>query len=395
MKVALTGGSGIQGMSAMIYLLEQEDVEEIQVSDVYHLDRLEERVKGLNDDRLIIKPFDCTDFKAAAEAFKGYDVVVNCAMTPGGYLPTTKAALEVGANYLDMVSAGEEDEQLALHEEFLEKNITCIIDMGTAPGLTNIMAIYCMNRLDETETIEYKWGVIDTIPPEEHTRPLYWGYGFEGIMHLVSDPAEVWEDGQLKFLEPRARPEPFQFKVGEQIIKGFPHPEPRLLSKSFPHLQYVNYRQAFDADSEMKYAFLRDLGFSSHDPIDVKGVKVAPFDVLWALLEKLPPEEKTTAMIISEGNCFATGWKNGKKMEIRLMIRTSPESEMHKRYTRKGAFGSYRTGICGAMAGVLMGRGLVKKGAHPPELSVPADVYIQEQVKVGMEVEETSKVILS
>jgi hypothetical protein len=47
------------------------------------------------------------------------------------------------------------------------------------------------------------------------------------------------------------------------------------------------------------------------------------------------------------------------------------------------------------MAGVLMGRGLVKKGAHPPELSVPADVYIQEQVKIGMEVEETSKVILS
>ena len=78
------------------------------------------------------------------------------------------------------------------------------------------------------------------------------------------------------------------------------------------------------------------------------------------------------------------------------MIRTSPESDMHKRYTAKGAFGSYRTGICGAMAGVMLGRGLIeKKGVYPPELCVPADLYIQEQIKVGMEVEETLRVILS
>ena len=42
------------------------------------------------------------------------------------------------------------------------------------------------------------------------------------------------------------------------------------------------------------------------------------------------------------------------------------------------------------MAGVMLGRGLIeKRGVYPPELCVPADLYIQEQVKVGMEVEET------
>ena len=48
------------------------------------------------------------------------------------------------------------------------------------------------------------------------------------------------------------------------------------------------------------------------------------------------------------------------------------------------------------MAGVLLGRGEIeKKGAYPPELCVPAERYIQEQIKVGMEVEESVKVILS
>lgn len=400
MRVAVSGASGIQGMSAMIYLLEQDDVEEIQVSDIYHLERLEERVACLNDKRLVMRQLDCTDPKATAEALKGYEVLVNCAMTPGRYTVTMKAALEAGVHYLDLVAPGEEQQQLALHEQFKQKGITAIIQMGTAPGLSNIMAVYCMNKLDKTDSVDYKWGVVDVVQPEEHTRPLYWGYGLEGIMGLVSHPSLVYEDGRLQELEPRARPEVFRFKdpVGDQVIMGFPHPEPRMLSESFPDagFKHIMYRQAFDPDSERKYCFLRDLGFANvTDPIEVKGVKVIPFDVLWALLEQLPPEKKKDVHTISEGNCFVQGWKDGKQVEIRLMIRTSPDSEMHIRYTGKGAFGSYRTGICGAMAGVLLGRGLIEpKGVYRPELCVPADLYIREQAKVGMEIEETTRLVL-
>jgi len=400
MKIAVTGGSGIQGMSAMIYLLEQEDVEEVQVSDMYNLELLKERIKNLDDKRLIMRSFDCTDKKVAAEAFKGYDVVVNCAHTLGHFIETTKAALEAGAHYLDLVSAGEEEKQKALHKEFKNKGLTCIIDMGTAPGLSNIMAVYCMNKLDKTESIDYMWGVVDVVPPEEHTRPLYWGYGIEGIMFLVSAPSWLYEDGRLQEIEPRARPETFRFKdpVGDQVVMGFPHPEPKMISESFPDqgIEHIMYRQAFDPDSEKKYCFLRDLGFHVHDKIEVKGVEVAPFDVLRKLLDQLPPEGKKPSHIISEGNCIVRGVKDGKRVEIKLMIRTSPDSDMHRRYTGKGAFGSYRTGICGAMAGVLLGRGLIeKRGVHPPELCVPAELYIQEQIKLGMEVEETIKACLS
>ena len=153
MKVAVTGASGIQGMSAMIYLLEQDDVEEIQVSDNYHLERLQERIDRLNDKRLVMEKLDCSHQKAAIEAFTGYDVVVNCAFTPGGYLATTKAALEAGANYLDLTSLGEQPEQLKLSDEFEKKGITAILNMGTGPGLTNIMAVYCMNRMDQVDNL--------------------------------------------------------------------------------------------------------------------------------------------------------------------------------------------------------------------------------------------------
>lgn len=401
MKVAATGASGIQGMSAMIYLLEQDDVEEVQVSDNYHLDRLKERVDRLNDKRLIMRHLDCTDQKAASEAFKGYDVVVNCAFTPGGYVATTKAALEAGANYLDLTSLGEQPEQLKLSDEFENNGITAILSMGTGPGLTNIMAVYCMNRMDQVENIDYYWGIADVVPPGQHSRPLYWGFGFDGIMSLIARPSLIYEDGRLQELEPRARPVVFPFKepIGDLEVAGLAHPEPRMLSQSFPNagIKHIMFREGFDVDSSFKYHFLRDLGFNSNrtDPIDVKGVKVMPFDVLMSLCEQLPPEQKEPPHHISEGNCVVQGWKDKQKIEMKIMIRTAPGSEMHERYTSKGAFGSYRSGICSAMAGVMMGRGLIeKKGVFEPELCVPSDLYIQEQAKVGMEVEITTKIVL-
>jgi len=392
MKIALTGGAGIQAMSAMIYLLDQKDVTQIFVSDAFNLERVHERVARLNDKRLTVAELDCTDEEAASAAFTGYDIVINSAMVRGHFLKTTRAALAAGAHYLDMTSLGEEPQQFALHTQFERKGLTCILDMGTAPGLSNLMATYCMAKLDKTDSIEYAWGVIDTVPPEEHTRPLYWGYGFDGIMGLMSGPSIVYEDGKIKHLPPRSRPQTFQFKSGAQQIKGMPHREPIMLAESFPEadLKYVMYRQAFDADSEKKYAFLRDLGFASREPLDVKGVKVAPFDVLWTLLQNLPEEQLTPPKYVSEGNCIAHGLKDGKPLEVRLMIRTDPASEMHRYYTSRGAAGSYRTGICAAMAAVMIGRGLVtNRGVFRPERCVPPGPYIAEQARVGMEVEET------
>jgi lysine 6-dehydrogenase len=401
MKVAVTGASGIQGMSAMIYLLEQDDVESVQVSDNFHLERLKERVDKLDDKRLEMRQLDCSNQKKAYEAFKDCDVVINCAHTPGGYVATTRAALEAEANYLDLTSSGDQPEQRKLHDEFKKKGITAILDMGTAPGLSNIMAVYCMNKLDKTDSIDYYWGIADVVPPEEHTRPLYWGFGFDGIMSLIARPSLIYEDGQLQELEPRARPVIYRFKdpIGDLLVAGLPHPEPRMLSQSFPDagFKHIMFREGFDVDSAMKYHFLRDLGFNSNrtDPIDVKGMKVKPFDVLVALLEQLPPEKKKPGHIISEGDCVVQGCKGRQQMETKIMIRTAPDSEMHRRFTNKGAFGSYRTGICAALAGVMLGRGLIeKKGVYEPELCIPAELYLQEQAKVGMEVEVTSKVIL-
>ena len=109
MKVVITGASGIQGMSALIYLLEQDDVEKVLITDNFNIDRLKARALRLDDPRVNWKQLDCTDEEVSAATFMGYDCVVNCAHIPGNYIYTTRAALKAGCNYNDLGASREEE----------------------------------------------------------------------------------------------------------------------------------------------------------------------------------------------------------------------------------------------------------------------------------------------
>ncbi len=313
-------------------------------------------------------------------------------MVRGKFINVTRAALHAGVHYLDMTSMGEEPLQFALHDQFVAAGRTALLDMGTAPGLSNVMATYCMERLDTVESIDFAWGVVDTTPADQHSRPLYWGYGFDGIMGLMSGPSIVYEDGEIRNLPPRARPEEFDFRFGRHVIRGMPHREPIMLSESFPDkgIRHIMYRQAFDAENERKYAFLRDLGLAGREPIEVNGVSVVPFDVLWALLARMPAETQSPPNFVSEGNCIVKGTRDGRGAEVRLSVGVDPDGAMHRRYTSLGAYGSYRTGISAAIAATMLGRGeIARSGVHRPETSIPAEAYIRKQAEAGMDVFES------
>jgi saccharopine dehydrogenase-like NADP-dependent oxidoreductase len=127
----------VQGRAAIVYLLEQKDVSEIVATDI-RLQVLQEFSAGLKDSRGTIKYLDLSDYDESVKTLKGFDVVVNCAITLGGHLKTTKAALEAGTNYLDLTTKGERDAQRTLDEEFRRKGLVCVQDMGVASGLTSI-----------------------------------------------------------------------------------------------------------------------------------------------------------------------------------------------------------------------------------------------------------------
>jgi saccharopine dehydrogenase-like NADP-dependent oxidoreductase len=246
-----------------------------------------------------------------------------------GYFKTTKTALKAGTNYLDLTTKGERDAQKTLDEEFRRKGLVCVQDMGAAPSLANIMAAYLMDKLDRTETIDFKLSSIDLVPPEEHTRLLYYMIFFSDLMYLFSNPTYFYEEGEIKELEPRARKETFIFEepIGVQKIAGEAHSKPVCLSKPFPDksIKRITYKGNFGDDLEKKVIFLRDLGFGNRNPIDFRGQKVVPFDVLQTMLSNLPLERKKEPKFIIELVAIVTGENDGTKLEYRMRPSLSPD----------------------------------------------------------------------
>ena len=396
MKIIVLGAAGLQGRAALVYLLEQKDVTEIRAADIRD-DILKEMAVRLDDERLSTRYLDLRDYEMSVQAFQGYDVVLNCALTMGGYVKTTKAALEAGANYLDLTTKGEREAQKALDHKFKEKGLVCVQNMGAGPGLTNITAAFLMDKLDQTETIDFKMISTDLVPPEEHSKPLYCNITMSDIMYLFSNPTYLYEDGVLKELEPRAIPEKFTFEepIGTQIIAGEAHSEPICLSRSFAErgIKRISYKGSFGDEIEKKMIFLRDLGFGNRNPIEVKGQKVVPFDVLQALVENLPAEKKKEPNFVGDLIVIVTGVKEGERIEYRLRAVVPPA--LHKELLDRGCSGSYRAGICASVTAVMIGRGQVKiKGVVDPELAIPPDQYLNELVKFGFNIEITEKRLL-
>jgi lysine 6-dehydrogenase len=395
MKVAVLGAAGIQGFSTLIYLLEQRDITEVVAMDVLD-DRLRERIGRLKDDRVRFQVVDVKNrehlLSALTEAKA--NVIANDAAVPGCYEQAARTALEAGAHYLDLGGPQEIPAQLALCDEFEKKGLTGILDMGSAPGMSNIMAAYCINMLDSTETIDFKWaGGVDIVSDEEHSVPISWGYNFKGIIGLFSGPTLVYEGGKLVELEPRSLPEKFTFKepIGTIDLYGLTHGEPRMLSRSFPDIKRITFKLGYRPEFETKVRFLRDLGFGNQDTIDVKGQKVVPWDVLETLLGQLPPETKHLPDFRGEGHCFVRGTSAGQKVEYHIMFRES--EELLNKYRNKGCQGLFRAGILIAIAAVMVGRGQVRaKGVFHPETSVPPDLYLAEVAKEGFEVQIEKKV---
>ena len=393
MKIVIAGGVGAMAWPAAIYLLEQPDVTEILLIDLSE-SALKERVNKLGGDRrLKYQALDLmADIKATAKAFEGYDVIYNCAFMTAG-TATTKAALEAGVSYLDL-GGFKKDEQFALHDEFKNKGLLAILGMGTAPGMSSIMAAYGVQQLDKPESIEIKDACVDMVPDTEHSHPLYWGYAIEGIIEEFVMEHPYFVDGEMTTAPARSHPEWIDFRppAGKVMVATTPHTENVSLPQTFKALglKHASWKIGFDVDFEEKMTFLRELGLFKTEPVEVDGVKVSPRALMLKLLHNQPPETKKAPDFRGHMIVVVKGEQGGQKVEYTITEYAS--ADLTAKMRERGVFSSYRTGIYGGIAAMMVARGQIeKRGVLYPEACVPPELFLKEAVKAGIEVDVSRK----
>ena len=146
-----------------------------------------------------------------------------------------------------------------------------------------------------------------------------------------------------------------------------------------PNMEYKTLR--YPGHAEIMET-IRDIGLLDAEPIDVKGVRVAPRDV--AVAAMLPKLTKPGAHDLVALRIVVEGEKGGKPARRAY--------EMVDRYDASlGISAMMRTtGYSLSITGQMQARGDIPPGVHTPDEAVPGDIYIAELARRGIEISQTS-----
>lgn len=387
MRVIVLGGAGAMGRVAVRALTEYEDVEQIVIAD-YNEEQASAVASALNSARLQVQQIDVTDEQRLADLLHGASVVLN-AVDYAFNLPVLRACIREKVHYADLGGLFHMTRKMmALHAEAEAAGITAIAGMGGTPGITNLLARLAVDRLDSVESIRVQLGCSDTTPT---TAPLVAPYSIRTLLDEFTREAQVFQDGEWYAQPPLSGQEEIDFPapVGRATAVYSLHSECATLPISFREkgIRHVSFKIAFPGDFMTKLKFLVDLGFGSAEPINVRGVRVAPREVLASLLAAFPVED------VEPQDCdvlrvITTGQAGGQAVEITNQVVVLPYRRWHI------SAGALDTGTPLAIAGHLLARGeITRRGVIGPELCVPAAPFFRELERYGMHIQSESRAL--
>jgi saccharopine dehydrogenase (NAD+, L-lysine-forming) len=398
MRKIMIMGSGAQGSTIAACLQEEPCVEEIVCAD-YDLRAAVELEKTLSKARAVqVNAMNRDEIVAAAE---GCDLVVN-GLPPDFNMRVMDACVAVGASYQDMASGNKEQSlvdavqaQLDRDQEFIDAGLTALMNCGSAPGIANLIAREAVDKFDSVDTIDILIfeGVWTTafIP--------FWWSPETAFDDMVSQPV-VYKDGKHVLVPPFNNPEWVDFPgLGKRLIYDHHHEEPitmgLLADKYLKGAKNINFRYGGPGCDVAKSFY--EMGLLSSDPVDVKGQKVVPIDLISALTPPAPKYREEVEQVLAKGiesdeGIFLVridGQIDGREVRIDSYLNCPGLQES---FDRAGiSHESYLTGQSAYLFTKLLISGkLDQKGVFPPEaLDAPTRAYyLEEAAKFDLTVDE-------
>jgi saccharopine dehydrogenase-like NADP-dependent oxidoreductase len=290
MRKVLVVGAGAQGGPCAAILAGEASVEEIRLGDI---DRaLAEKVaQKIGSSK--VRPFklDAGRSQEVIAAAQGADVIINLTHLRFNDV-IMDGALVAGTHYVDTatttafledwISGGD----VKRHQEFVDIGKTALVGCGFAPGISNLLTRHACNQMDRVERIIIRVGRRSEKASDEVVSEWKPTWSPEIILEDYSEPPMLLVDGEFVQVPIFSNPETHAFPepVGDLLLSSHMHEEPYLIPGFYldKGLQYLDFRYPVD---KLVGAFIK-MGFASDEPIDVKGVKVVPRDVLMKLVKR-------------------------------------------------------------------------------------------------------------
>jgi lysine 6-dehydrogenase len=370
-------GAGLQGSACAYDLLQNPDVSQVRLADL-RLDHLPGFLKPLSGPRLIPTTLDVRDREAVLAVMRESDAVMS-AIPYYFNLQLADCAVEAGVHFCDLGGNTEiVFQQKALADQARAKGVTIIPDCGVAPGMVNILAEHGIRQLDAVESVKIYVGGL----PQNPEPPLNYQvvYSLEGVLDYYTTRSWVLRAGQRSQVTALSEREPVEFPQPAGTLEAF-HTAGGLSTMAFryegkiPEMEYKTLRYPGHAQI---METIRDLGLLDVEPVDVKGLKVAPRDVFVAAVG--PKLSKPKGKDLLALRVIVRGTKDGRPAERRFDLVDLYDDA-------NGISAMMRTtGYSLSITGQMQVRGQAgPPGVWTPDECVPAEAYIGELRKRGID----------
>ncbi len=247
------------------------------------------------------------------------DAVLN-ACDPRFNEPIFAAAFDARVTYLDMamtlsqpheqrpyelpgVMLGEH--QLKRHEEWERAGLLALVGIGVEPGLSDVFARYAADEL---------FAKVEEVGVRDGADLVVEGYDFAPTFSIWTtieeclNPPLIWERERGFYTTPPfSEPETFEFPEGIGSVEcvNVEHEEVVLIPRWVP-CERVTFKYGLGEEFIGVLRTLHKLGLDSTRPVTVRGVEVAPRDVVAATL----PDPATLGERMTGRTCAGT-WVKG------------------------------------------------------------------------------------
>jgi saccharopine dehydrogenase-like NADP-dependent oxidoreductase len=328
MKVLLVGVGGV-GEAIAAIAKPRPWLEQMVLAD-YNLPRAEEVQRKLGDPkRFPVESIDASD-QAMIEVLArkyGVDLIMN-AVDPVYNQQLFDAAYHVGVKYLDMAMTLSKphpddpfhlpgvklgDYQFNKSADWERKGLLALVGIGVEPGVADVFARYAQDYLfDEIEEIGIRDGANITIDGYEFAP----NFSIWTTIEECLNPPVIWEKDRGWFTtEPFSEAEVFDFpEIGPVEVVNVEHEEVLLVPR-WVKTKRVTFKYGLGDQFIGVLKTLHMLGLDNKEKINVKGVQVAPRDVVAACL----PDPAHLGDKMHGKTCAGTwvrGFKDGKPRQV-------------------------------------------------------------------------------
>lgn len=331
MRVLLVGVGGVG--EAIAAIAKPREWMTLMVLADYNIQRAEEVQKKLGDSaRFPVETIDASKQENIEALAKKYnvDLIMN-AVDPVFNKQIFDAAYNVGVKYMDMAMTLSEphptdpfnqvgvklgDYQFEKAKEWEAKGLLALVGFGVEPGMADVFARYAADHLfDEIDEIGIRDGGELAID----------GYDFAPSFSIWTtieeclNPPVIYEEGRGWFTtKPFSEPEIFEFPegLGKLEVVNVEHEEVLLVPR-WLKAKRVTFKYGLGDEFIEVLRTLHKLGLDNKNKINVKGLQVAPRDVVAACL----PDPAHLGDKMHGKTCagtWVTGTKDGKKKEVYL-----------------------------------------------------------------------------